>query len=181
MATTDPLARWTVTVPPAAPVWTPDELSSFLKLGDVIPGELAILIDAATDFAEDTMECSLIERTLVATFHNGEALDLPRGPVREIVSIAGAGDTSTDQFELRACGHGLRVILTASVAYPITVTYRAGYGSPANVPAGIRLSIAQHAGTMFRHRESVADKTLTPVPHSLEAFYRLKGRGRGIG
>src|SRR5438067_1689403 len=52
---------------------------------------LAGLIAAAVSHAEQVMQCSLMTRTITATFYSGETLYLPRGPVVSVSSVSVSG------------------------------------------------------------------------------------------
>jgi uncharacterized phiE125 gp8 family phage protein len=179
--TRPPTAPWTATTPPTAP-WTQAFLANHLR---VIYGEesslLHLYVDAAVDYAQEALGMSLGAQEITAVFNDADAgpgttLRLPRGPVRSITSVtdaAGAPVTGS-VLERVACGDRLR--LTASVVFPLTVVYEAGFPTEADIPASIRLAVLQHVATLYENRESVSEKGMTPVPHSLEAFYRLKSR-----
>jgi hypothetical protein len=92
------------------------------------------------------------------------------------------GDTNEiSDYDITRHGKTDVITINESVTYPVTVVYRAGYSSASAIPADIRLAIRQHVATLYEHRESISDLSLTPVPHSLESFYRLKRRSMGIG
>jgi hypothetical protein len=137
-------------------------------------------IDAASDYAEDAMSCTLMARTYLKTFYNGERLTLPRGPLLGVVSVRGHGDNADRPYDISHSGNLAEVVISGSVAYPVSVTYRAGHETAAAIPAGIRLCLLQHAATMHDNRESVSDRTKTPVPHSLADFYARKSRSTGV-
>lgn len=183
--------KWIVVTPPADRPVTWSELQDQMRVTsneESNHGEL--LIEAAVDYAEEALATSLIERTLKATFYAGEILDLPRGPLIAITSIVDDSVTTITDYDVSQLGHTTRVTLNQSATYPIAITYTAGYAGAVvaagfphapGIPASIRLAILCHAATLFENRESVADKAKLPVPHSLEAFYRLKSRSVGVG
>ena len=171
-----------VVVPPAALPVTAAAAIAHLRLApDTDAAYLELLIAAATAHAEDAMECSLMPRTLTATYYDDEPLRLRRGPLLELLSVAGRGDETSAGYELRHAGHAAFVVLTTdALAYPISVTYRAGYESAGAVPADVRLAILAHVGTLYENRESASDKAVKAVPHHLDDFYRLKRRSAVI-
>jgi uncharacterized phiE125 gp8 family phage protein len=180
------VARWSVVTSPATRPATAAEARTHLRIDDLSQDAyLETLIDAATDFAEEKLAASLMPRTLMANFYDGEALILPRGPIIEVLSIVDADDQYADDYELKTVGNQTLVMLiSGSLTYPISVTYRAGYVNAAGVatlPASIKLAILQHVATLYENRETVSDKSKMPVPHTLEAFYRLKSRAPGVG
>lgn len=164
------------------------------------------LIDAATSYAMEKMACSLLTQTITAIYYADDAaltplpvdasdprvitsalyrspvLYLPRGPVTTISSVKDANNNNV-AYSLERVGNADRVRLTSSssVNYPVTVVYAAGYANAGAVPADIVVAILAHVGTLFAIRESVLDRTLSVVPHSLDAFYKLRSRGTGIG
>jgi uncharacterized phiE125 gp8 family phage protein len=175
--------RWSEIVAPVARPVTWAELKAQQRVAtdaEQTFGELCI--DAATEHAQDAMACSLMVRTLLATFYDGERIVLPRGPLIEVLGVTDRDDAAVTGFELAHAGHAAVLIPTSSHAgYPLSVTYRAGYATAAAVPADVRRAVLAHAGTLFENRESVTDKTKLPVPHSLEAFYNLKSRKVPVG
>jgi uncharacterized phiE125 gp8 family phage protein len=141
---------------------------------------LLTLIDAATDFAEDSMATSLVRRKLLATFYDGQNLDLPRGPIDEVVSVTDAEGVDVTDYELISVGSVTRVVLNVAAVRPVQAMYWAGYASASQIPASTRLAIMTHVATHYATRESASDRTKTVVPHSLEDFYRLKRRGASV-
>lgn len=143
---------------------------------------LCLLIDAATEYAESRLAASLVPRTLAATFYDGEPLDLPRGPVIAIQSIVDRDSEPMTVYTARGIGNTTRVEATGDS--PITVTYRAGYvaadGTTPAIPRDIVAAVLMHAATLYANRESVSDKAMMPIPHSLEAFYARKCRETGV-
>jgi uncharacterized phiE125 gp8 family phage protein len=196
--------RWTVTTPPAA---RPVEWATFkahARLTGDDEQELGELyLDAAADYAAEAMGCSLMAQTITATFYTGEPVILPRGPVIQIVSVTDArsivldddgnevtdedGNTVTDDdghaltYNRWKVGHSDRLRINGPFVTPLIVEYTAGYPTADAIPASIRQGILVHAATLYEQRESVSDRTKTPVPHSLADFYRLKSRHPGVG
>ncbi|MDB5297662.1 MAG: hypothetical protein JWO31_3645 [Phycisphaerales bacterium] len=140
------------------------------------------LIAAATDYAEQATQSTLAARNLTATFESpADPMPLRRGPVTAIVSVTdAAGEEVPGDHRLLTVGRMAYAALVGSPAFPVTVTYRAGYELPDEVPAGIRHAVLMHVGTLYESRESTTDKPKTPVPHTLDDFYRLHGRGTGV-
>ena len=188
--------QWAVTVPPTARLVTPNQLRSHARLDYDVAGvagdsdeNLGLMIDAATAYAEGRLNAVLMPRTIRAVFYAGERLDLPIGPVIQVLSVASqlaAGETTivTSPFTFQNYGWTVRVLPTGLLRYPILVDYTAGYqaiGSAAPaVPADIRLAILMHAASLYLNRESISDKAMLPVPHSLDAFYDRKSRQTGV-
>lgn len=139
------------------------------------------LIEAATDYAQETMACSLMARTITATFYQGEKIHLPRGPLISITSVTDDDGVVITDYDIERVGHTDRLKINSSYKSPLVVVYQAGYASAAAIPATIRHAILAHVGTLYRNRESVSDRTLINVPDQLAAFYRMKSRSLGIG
>lgn len=173
--------KWIVTVPPTADTYpvTIADVQTHLRLPNTTG--VAIILQGATDYAEDALSMALLPRTILATFYSGERLILPRGPLLEIVSIKDANDTSVTAYKIKHQGHTAEIIPDAGIIYPASITYRAGYATAADIPASIRLGILAHCGTHYENRESTSDKSKQAVPHSLADFYRLKSHNVGVG
>jgi len=146
------------------------------------------LIAAATAYAEECMEASLLTRTITATYYSNDDLILPRGPVQEILSVSVNGSPQ-DAGVYALEGYGRTDVLRYNNGYiqpyaapaTFTVTYKAGYGdTAATIPPDILHAIKAHVALLNENRELANEKTITPVPF-LADFYRLKGRGTGVG
>lgn len=168
-------------------------------------------LDAATDHAQEELAASLLPQTLTATYwrddlqparlypavyqqasdyqsvldwgsyQQGQVLSLPRGPVRSISSITDGNGNNVTNFRLERYGNEDVVRVFTGLTFPVTIIYAAGYANADAIPAGIKQAILAHVGTLFLHRESVTDKPLKAVPHSLESFYAKRSRNTGIG
>lgn len=155
-----------------------------LTTSDAQDTVLCAALQAAIDYAEDRTTSAIVRRSITARYYADERLLLPRGPVIEISSATdgnGAALADDVDWSLRYTGHQAELVALRRFVYPVTVNYLAGYESIEDIPAGIRLGILVHAATLYAHRESVSDKPLTPVPHSLDDFYSLKRRSAGVG
>jgi uncharacterized phiE125 gp8 family phage protein len=174
--------KWTVTTPAAAlPVSTYDAMYH-LRL-DRTPADGNVLdrcIAAACDYARDALNSSLCVETITAVFYEGEPIYLPRGPLVAVTSVTDSSGTSIG-YEVYRVGNSDRLRLTQGFTAPLTVVYTSGYANAAAVPDSIKQAILCHAGTLYEHRESVTERGRTPVPHQLEAFYRIKRRSVGVG
>jgi uncharacterized phiE125 gp8 family phage protein len=150
-------------------------------------------LDAAADYAADALGGSLMAQTITAVYYAEDVphpspfhvvtcrptLPLPRGPVTAVTSVTDADGTAVTAYDLVRIGHSDRLRINVGWKAPLTVVYTAGYANAAAVPAAIRAAILMHAATLYENRESVSDRTKTPVPHSLADFYRLKSRNTG--
>jgi uncharacterized phiE125 gp8 family phage protein len=158
------------------------EAKAHLRLtGDDDQTQVETMIDAATDFAESRMGCTLMQRTRTHVIYDGQPLTIPYGPVASITSIVDDDDNAITAT-LESIGNLQRLnISTASYSYPLTVTYVAGFASRSSIPASIRLAILQHVATMYEVRESInVGNIVTEIPHSLDMFYRYKSRMSGV-
>ncbi|HEV7299252.1 MAG TPA: head-tail connector protein [Tepidisphaeraceae bacterium] len=177
--------KWSVTTPPTTTPVSAGDAGYYLNLNEGGVDEtfpLELMVAAAVEHAEDVMGTSLMPRTMLATFYNGAPLLLPRGPLLEMIGVADGNENAVTDYKVEHVGRRRTYIVPAAgLTYPVSITYRAGYANAAAVPADIKLAILAHVGTLYENRESVSDKPKTPVPHSLEAFYRRKGRNVGIG
>jgi len=192
------------TRPASPPLITFAQMQSQLRITtDDEAQYIADLIDAATEYAEQALDSSLLTRVISVVYTTPQVFDLtgtsgmavdfpsswaqgqrfylPRGPV-SIGSVISAIDTNAKSLTFTQDRRGLAdyCVLTPGQAFvaPLTITYTAGYGAAAAaVPADLRMAIRTHTATLFENRESVSEgKTLAAVPHSLEAFYRLRRR-----
>jgi uncharacterized phiE125 gp8 family phage protein len=149
---------------------------------------LAGLIAAATSHAELSMQCSLLNRTITATFYAGETLNLPRGPVVSVSLVTLNGVAVSDSaYSIERYGTSELLRYNNGNTQPhaapaeLTVTYTAGYGdSPTDIPADIIQVIKCHVGLMYEQREVATDRTITPVPF-ISDFYKLRSREPGVG
>lgn len=184
---------------PATPIVTVDQMRAHLRLDSPVSADdaavLSDLVDAATEYAEQSLGASLVTRTITAVFaadepHAGPAgrpfaclspfarLYLPRGPVASVASVtAGDGQQLAAVYPGRD-GTGDYVAFVGLVLKPpITVVYAAGYGpNVSDVPADVRMAVRMHAGVLFQQRANTDDDGKTAVPAGLATFYAGKRR-----
>jgi hypothetical protein len=135
------------------------------------------LIAGCTQDAEDAMQCSLLTRTITAIFNDCERLYLPRGPIKSITSVTDAKGAITN-WTLQGHGTADLLVLPNGFHGPLTVVYQAGFADTADtLPAKFRNAIRNHVGTLYENRESVSDKPMSAIPHSLELFWERNRRG----
>lgn len=136
---------------------------------------LRALIHAARDYVEEYCGVSLVTQTREVGFDAfGSQLEIPYGPVQEIVSIEYLnGDSVSTPFtgyQIDTGGRIARVDAAYGTAWPtalgalnaITVRYIAGFppieGSPTdytgNVPGAIKQAMRLMVGTWYENRES---------------------------
>ena len=183
---------WMVVEPPENRVVSADQLRVQCRLGPESRGvwgtddaSLNEIIDAATEYAEARLDTSLSPRTLRAVFNAGNPIDIPRGPLIQVLEVCGKGQTPTTDYDIVNFGWTNRIVPRGNIQFPVFVNYRAGHvginmTTPA-VPKDIVQAIRMHAATMFENRASVTDTAKTPLPHSLEMFYATRCRNRGVG
>jgi hypothetical protein len=170
----------------------------------------SLIQPAAEEYAQDALSSSLLSQTITATYYvddvmpatrypwsgfdasyygswtpqiyqYGSVVSLPRGPVTAISSIVDGQGRTISAYILERQGYLDLLRITASIVYPVTVVYVAGYPDAAHIPYGIKQAILCHIGTLYENRESVAEKNMTPVPHTLQEFYRIKARKIQVG
>jgi hypothetical protein len=122
------------------------------------------------------------------TYNRAPIIKLPRGPVQSILSITDGGGNPVTDYALEQINIGDRIRFMGTAAYPLTVTYTAGFPGhdgtsvapscrpQTAVPAAIRGAIMAHVATLYYNRESANASGSKEVPHSLSDFYRLKAR-----
>jgi uncharacterized phiE125 gp8 family phage protein len=169
--------QWDITVKPTATPVTWASMRARLNLDDAGQRETVTeMVDEATAYAEERMQCSLMRQTITAKFWECEPVHLPRGPVASVTSVVD-GDGNALTYTQSKVGNSDRLALTSNpTAYPVTVTYTAGAASADDVPADIRGVIREHAATKYLHRETVSATSLTPL-YNIDEFYRRRGRG----
>jgi len=143
-----------------------DELKRAIRLSlddDTLDETLLMYLDAATGQVEHDTSMALLEQTWTYGRDQFNAryrfFDLPIRPATEIVTITyvdDAGDPATwDAAEYRLDQGRNQVILQPDFSWPavmgqdggqIEVSFKAGYDTPANVPAELRQAVALQAG-----------------------------------
>lgn len=180
--------KWRVTQPSTEMLFNATNAMNHLRTDGVEDTQyITALIPAATSHAEELMECSLLTRTIEATFFAGERMYLPRGPVQEILSVTVNGVAQAPgSYSIESYGNNDLLRFNNSTIQPfaapqtIVCTYLAGFGGPADVPPDITQVIRCHVGLLYEQRELATDRTVTKVPFIAD-FYRLRGRGTGVG
>lgn len=110
-------------------------------------------------------------------------IDLPKPPLRAVVSLRyvdAAGDWQTlDPASYQVADAEPAFIVPAyGLVWPavrwqpaaIEVTYRAGYGAAAEIPATARQAVALLVGHYYANREAVTAGTMMPLPLAVESL-----------
>lgn len=159
-------------------------------------------IVAAREFCEDFLGLSLALRSIEAaldSFPNEDddgttAIELPMGPVQQIIQITYSGDGSTggsatdggvlseERYVLDDYRMPNRLIPTG--AWPtvsgtnaVKIRYLAGYGEDTDfggvpLPGVIRAAMLLILGHLYQHREENTDDALTSLPLGVESLLR---------
>ena len=182
-----------VTAPDSLPV-TLDDAKAHLRVVTTDEDALiAVLIEAATDYAESFLGRALVARTLdrfMDAFPTG-AIELPLPPLISVTGVFYVDTAGVEQefttFEVDTASEPGRVYLVPTVDWPtprvsanaVRVRYRAGYVdatvSPASgvIPQSIEAAILLIIGTLYEHRETVViGQTPALVPWSAEQLLR---------
>lgn len=126
------------------------------------------LIEDATSYAEAETESTLGTRTLTATFHAGEDIDLPCGPVQRVQCVTDAAGLDVS-YRRETIGHRERLILTGPATFPVTVVYAAGHNP---CPGALRRCILAHIADCYDTRAPARDKPPATWIERTYAHYR---------
>jgi hypothetical protein len=194
--------KWSISTPPTGRVVDWATVATHLRLPTNSSEQAYVLglIDAATDHAQEAMACSLLPQTITATYYADDAslsppfwpvssalnpfdrrtlaLRLLRGPVSAVSAVTDANSNAVTGYTLGRIGNSDRICFNATPTFPVTVVYQAGFSA---VPPAIKQAIMAHVHTLYENRGSTSEKMQTVVPHSLEAFYKLRSRNTGVG
>lgn len=186
---------WTGTRPTSPPLATFAQLQSQLRIRSGEEEQYILdLLDACTEYAEQTLDSSLLTRTITATYWHQGAVDfwgsperyadrvfLPRGPVISVTSVIDANGQNIG-YQSQRFGLADFVQFMGPYASPVVVTYQAGYGATADtVPADIRMAIRTHVAHLFERREAADEQAVVNVPLSLVSFYGQRRRTPPVG
>lgn len=170
-----------LTVPPATEPISLAEAKAHLRVTSSTEDTLiGVLISAARQTAENELRRALISQTWEKTLDAfPSAIELPYPPIIAITTIVyvdelGATLTlSAPSYQLDnktepgwvMPAYGYDWPATRAVANAVTVTYTAGYGAAAAVPAAIKQWMLLMIGQYYENREgSVPGVTMTPLP-----------------
>lgn len=169
------------------------------ELDPLDDAQIGGMLAAAREHCENFLGLSLSTRVLEIALdefpkrrrhphqHRDLAIELPMGPVRQILSVSWGGESddemNDDTFTLDDYSRPARVVPVAA-AWPtvaratnaVKVRYLAGYGVDSDggeaLPKAIRAAILLVVGHLFANREDAADVALTSLPINAEALMR---------
>lgn len=188
------MALTLVTPPTEWPV-TLDEAKSHLRVtsDDSEDDLIETYIRAATNHVERTLGISLMERTYALTLDAfTDAIELPRGPVAEVVSVEyvdedGVTQTvSTDDYTTDIGGVRNWIVRNSAASWAstldavnvVTVTYVAGYDELPEEYSDLKQAILLLIGHYHANREAVTDRSMAVVPMAVDSLcqtYRHPG------
>lgn len=165
--------------PPATTPVSLEDVKDHLRIdGDHEDAKLTSFIEAATlrlDGADGFLGRALITQTwrLYLKAWPQHTIGVPLPPCQAVEEVGyvdpgGVEQTmvgSTDFFVVGP-SEGTQVVragewpTTRDLPYSAWMTFRAGYGEPADVPAPIREAILSTVGAMYEHREAVVTGTI---------------------
>lgn len=166
------------TAEPAAEPLTLSEAKRHLRIdGPDDDAWLLATIQTVREYAEGRTNRSYIERTLKATWYEAEprsnTIALPQGPVSAIEEVTdGNGQTvAAIAYELRRIGTTDYVYLDTLPASGLAITYTAGYGAAADVPAQAKHAMLMHLAHLYAYREAASERKTLVVELGLDAIY----------
>jgi uncharacterized phiE125 gp8 family phage protein len=151
-----------VTEPAEEPV-TLAEAKLFLKIdGDEENEVVTRLIAAARIRAEQYLRRSLVSQTWKMAY-DGYApahIELMRGPVQSVAQVKiisrDGSETIVDSANYYLSADKAKLCFDISaMGHLVEVSYIAGFGDAAKIPAAIKQGILMHVAQMFENRESV--------------------------
>lgn len=125
---------------------------------------IASLVTAARDAAEEYLHKSLAEQQWRLTYEDyaPAATPLPKGPVREILSVTrrsrngSESIVSAEVYHLSARGDALH-FETAILSHEVEILYTTGYGEDNEIPASIRQGMLIHMAALYEDRIGSGD------------------------
>jgi uncharacterized phiE125 gp8 family phage protein len=168
-------------------------------LDDIDDAMIEGWLSAAREYCEDFLGLSLATKTLEIALDEfptslsvgGKYIELPMGPVRDILFISGeepSSDMDSDS-ELDPTTYVLDTYRTPNRIAPVSswpivtaatnaivIRYLAGYGVDSDggqvLPKSIRAAILLILGHLYAHRENDTEVALTTIPTGAEALMR---------
>jgi hypothetical protein len=158
------------------------EVKAHLRIDhDIEDSYLLNLVQAATDYIENYIKQSLIMRTYIyrtenVNIENGmRKINLPMGPIHEIVSIHGAvTENIFDKIINRyvKCEGG--ICIGENFTQPIEIAYRAGLGIyPKHIPAAIKQAILMIVNDIYENRLGFSMEKSSFVRELLAPYQRM--------
>jgi uncharacterized phiE125 gp8 family phage protein len=161
------------TTEPSTPVVSVSDAKIHLRVDHNTEDQLiARIVDASTEQCESFQRrayCTQTWRLTLPRFPHGRVIRLPRPPLQSVDSITyrtPGGDTvtlSTDAYRINGDATPGEVILNRGHSWPSTayepdaiqITYVAGYGDAADIPAAERSAVLLYSGHLYENRETV--------------------------
>jgi uncharacterized phiE125 gp8 family phage protein len=183
--------RLALVTPPVGYPVTLDEAKAHLRVDtDLENGLIESLIATATQFLDGyagVLGRAILDQTYSLTIHYD---DMPSGSGRVYLPIGGAKSLTSvsyyngansqvvratdvaDYFDFLADGWWSYVEPKGSLTWPsvydradaMSITWLAGYGAAADVPAPIKQAILLLVGHFYENREAVTERLLSEVP-----------------
>lgn len=160
--------------------------------------ELTAFIVAARQMTEKATKRQLVSaewKLVLPCFPGGAYFELPRPPLVSVDSITYYDLDDVEQtldsavYRAVTLGHYGSVHLKYGQDWPatysrpdaVTVTYTAGYGDAAAVPAVLKQGIMMRVAHWYRNKEATIEATLMQVPDGprrIDGLYRVQGTPR---
>ena len=145
----------------AEPVSTA-EIKAWIRVPDAITADdtlIAAVGKAARIMLERYCSISFITRSITCTMINElNNVELPFGPVTDIVSIENEDGDALAEGEYELIGQEFKRVKTDCKLF--TVTYTAGY---ATLPENLKLAIKKQAAWLYEHRGDEREGRLDPL------------------
>lgn len=187
---------YAVTVEPSEPVITLAECKVFLRVDEDLTsddGLITALIDSATEYAERYTNRYFVERTVVGKFDCLELsrfemypfIQIRRSPFSSLTSLTlttESGDEAITEYTIKEKQGFSRILFTGTLptpdintAYPVTATFKAGYGGRDDVPEQLRTAIKAHVMFMWRNRgDVIADGDLDAPLEAITIYKKYR-------
>jgi uncharacterized phiE125 gp8 family phage protein len=144
---------------------TADDLSNF-DFDDTL---IADLIKASREQIERISASTIVPKTLEAVINNFRMIELPRGPIGDIVSLY-----DKDGVEITSSNYTIvgtdRKFLKSPTQCELTITYEAGYS---DLPASLKIDIMRLAAYMYENRGD--DSSIQKFAAQLAGKYKREG------
>ena len=121
---------------------TSDDLSDF-DFDDLL---IADLIKASREQIEKISNSTIVPKTYEAVINNYRMLELPKGPIGEIISLYNSDSVEITNYTIIGSD---RKFLKSPMQCEMTITYEAGYET---VPAGLKIDIMRLTAYMYENR-----------------------------